>query len=155
MGADHLRAQAGNENAKQRVGVIPRRHGNYLSGPVDFKCRYHGKRGHAYVSTRATIPCVSFSLDKSIATAGTENPGDDELHPVWSVPIANIKELKKIGGFGWKAKLAVGWALNREIADGLEIVDKQGNRWVLTAMVLRDELFNRLVAMGGQKWEAW
>ncbi|KXL50971.1 hypothetical protein M433DRAFT_139400 [Acidomyces richmondensis BFW] len=155
LGADHLRAQAGNENAKQRVGVIPRRHGNYLSGPVDFKCRYHGKRGHAYVSTRATIPCVSFSLDKSIATAGTENPGDDELHPVWSVPIANIKELKKIGGFGWKAKLAVGWALNREIADGLEIVDKQGNRWVLTAMVLRDELFNRLVAMGGQKWEAW
>ena len=63
--------------------------------------------------------------------------------------------LKKIGGLGWKAKLLVGWALDREIADGLEIVDKLGNSYVVTAMVLRDELFNRLVAMGGQKWEAW
>jgi len=25
----------------------------------------------------------------------------------------------------------------------------------LTAIYLRDELFNRLVAMGGQKWESW
>ena len=49
----------------------------------------------------------------------------------------------------------MGWALDREIADGLEIVDKLGNSYVVTAMVLRDELFNRLVAMGGQKWEAW
>lgn len=58
-------------------------------------------------------------------------------------------------GLGWKAKLVVGWALDREVADGLEIVDKLGNHYVVTAMVLRDELFNRLIAMGGQKWEAW
>jgi hypothetical protein len=77
------------------------------------------------------------------------------LQPVWSVPVAEITELRKIGGLGWKAKLVVGWALDREIADGIEILDKQGNSYILTAMVLRDELFNRLAAIDGQKWEAW
>ena len=48
-----------------------------------------------------------------------------------------------------------GWALDREIADGMEIVSKTGEVFTITAMALRDELFNRLVAMGGQKWEAW
>lgn len=154
LGADHLKAKVGSEHSKQRLGVIPRREHN-LTGPVDFKCRYHGKRGHAYISTRATIPCVSFSIDKSIAETGTLEKGDDELHPIWSIAVAEIKELKKVGGLGWKAKLVVGWALDREVADGLEIVDKQGNSTIVTAMVMRDELFNRLAAMGGQKWEAW
>lgn len=155
LGADRLKAKAGSSTAKNRLGVIPSSRENNLTGPVDFKCRYHGKRGHAYISTRATIPCVSFSMDKGISKDGTADKGDEELHPIWSIAVADIKELKKVGGLGWKAKLVVGWALDREVADGLEIVDKQGSSWVLTAMVLRDELFNRLVAMGGQKWEAW
>jgi hypothetical protein len=45
--------------------------------------------------------------------------------------------------------------MNREVADGLEIVDRNNNVIKLTAIPLRDELFNRLVAMGGQKWECW
>lgn len=65
------------------------------------------------------------------------------------------KELKKVGGFGWKTRLIVGWATNREIADGILIVDKDGNEKLLTAIALREELFNRLVAMGNQMWEAW
>lgn len=155
MGADRLKAKVGSEHAKNRLGVIPDDKQSELTGPVDFSCRYHGKKGHTYISTKATIPCVSFSLDNKIAKQGTLNRDDGELHPVWTVPIGDIRELKKVGGLGWKAKLVVGWALNREIADGLEIVSKTGETWNLTAMVLRDELFNRLVAMGGQKWEAW
>lgn len=65
------------------------------------------------------------------------------------------QELKKIGGFGWKTKLLVGWATSREVADGIMIVDKDGNQKLLTAIALREELFNRLVAMGSQMWEAW
>jgi hypothetical protein len=64
-------------------------------------------------------------------------------------------EMKKVGGFGWKAKLVVGWAMGREVADGLIIIDRQLNEYRITALPLRDELFNRLVAMGGQKWECW
>ena len=155
LGADHLKAKTGSENSKHRLGVIASKNHTHLTGPVDFKCRSNGKRGHAYVSTRATIPCVSFSIDKSIAKDGTLDRGDDTLSPVWSVAVADIKELRKVGGLGWKAKLVVGWVLDREIADGIEIVDKQDTHFMLTAMVLRDELFNRLIAMGGQKWEAW
>lgn len=155
LGADHLKAKAGSSKAKQRLGVIPSNPQSQLSGPVEFKCRYDGKRGNAYISTKATIPCVSFSIDKAINKVGTLDRGEEELHPIWSVAVADIKELKKVGGLGWKAKLVVGWALEREVADGLEITDKQGNSYILTAMVLRDELFNRLIAMGGQKWEAY
>jgi hypothetical protein len=123
---------------------------------VAFKCRYSGKRGHTYISTEETIPCIGFSLDKAIGKNGEDTLGKDEgqIEPMWSIAIADIAELKKQGGLGWKAKLVVGWALEREVADGLEIVDRRGQRFVVTAMILRDELFNRLVAMGGQKWEA-
>lgn len=153
LGADKLRAKAGSEHAKNRLGVIPHSGEQLVSGPVDFKCRYHGKRGHTYISTKATIPCVAFSTSSTIEKIGSQERED--LHPAWSVPIGDIKELKKMGGFGWKAKLVVGWALNKEVNDGLEIVDRKGNQWVITACPLRDELFNRLCALGGQKWESW
>ncbi|KAF2723139.1 hypothetical protein K431DRAFT_337691 [Polychaeton citri CBS 116435] len=154
LGADHLKAKAGSGHSRDRLGVIPRNPTNKLSGPVDFVCRFHGKRGHAYISTVSTIPCVSFSLDKITDKKSDMLKEENQLHPVWSVAVADMKELKKVGGLGWKAKLVVGWALDREVADGLQIVDKLGNTWHLTAMVLRDELFNRLIALGGQKWEA-
>ncbi len=66
-----------------------------------------------------------------------------------------IQEIKKVGGLGWKTKLVVGWATDRDIADGLLIVEKDGNQKQLTAIALRDELFNRLIALGKQMWEAW
>ena len=38
-----------------------------------------------------------------------------QIKPMWSIAIADIAELKKLGGLGWKAKLVVGWALEREV----------------------------------------
>jgi hypothetical protein len=66
-----------------------------------------------------------------------------------------IRELKKVGGLGWKSKLVVGWSMGRNVVDGIRIVDTHGKEWLFTAVKMRDELFNRLVAMGGQKWESW
>ena len=103
-------------------------------------------------STAATTPCISFTLDRSSVERAVDKA---EIKPVWSVALADITELKKIGGLGWKVKLVVGWAMDREVADGLEIIAKDGQDKVLTAVPLRDELFNRLVALGGQKWESW
>jgi len=155
MGADRLKAAAGAEHAKDRLGVISGRSKEQdLSGPVDFRARYNGKKGHIFISTRATVPCLSFTTDSTVEKIGSTNR-DEQLHPVWTIAVANIKELKKIGGFGWKTRLVVGWALDREVADGLEIVERSGSVWKITALPLRDELFNRLVAMGGQKWESW
>lgn len=154
IGADKVRAKVGSTPAKQRLGVIPRRGEDLVSGaPMEFKCRYNGNKGHVYITTRATIPCIAFSTDASIEKIGTLERED--LHPAWSVPVGEIRELKKLGGYGWKAKLVVGWSLDKVVQDGLEIVDRQGNKWVITACPLREELFNRLCAMGGQKWEAW
>jgi hypothetical protein len=144
LGADHLKAKAGSKPSKQRLGVIPRNRANHLSGPIAFKCRYHGRRGHAYISTKETIPCIGFSFDKAIGKNGEDTLGKDEVYPrtafarnafiavhklilysffqqgqidpIWSIAIADIAELKKIGGLGWKAKLVVGWALEREVS---------------------------------------
>lgn len=55
----------------------------------------------------------------------------EDLHPAWTVAVQDIKELQKRGGYGWKAKLVVGWALGREVHDGLTIVDRKGNKvWI-------------------------
>lgn len=153
MTADKVKAAAGSTHAKNRLGAVPPKDANLKSGPVEFKSRYNGKRGHVYITTTATIPCIAFSTDNTIEKIGSTDRED--LHPLWSKPIGDISELQKVGGFGWKAKLVVGWAMGREVADGLVITDRRGEQTRLTAMPLRDELFNRLVAMGGQKWECW
>ncbi|KAL1896314.1 hypothetical protein Sste5346_004698 [Sporothrix stenoceras] len=149
LGTDSVRATLGSHHAKERKGVVEPPGGDLdlESGPVDFQARYEGKRGRVYITAKATIPAVAFSTDVS------SDP--DTVHPRWSIPIGDIRELKKVGGFGWKTKIVVGWSLGREMADGLKITDRTGTTYKVTAMPLRDELFNRLVAMGGQKWEAW
>ncbi|KAK7943890.1 uncharacterized protein PG986_013003 [Apiospora aurea] len=147
MGADTVRAKAGSSHAKHRLGAAPKPTPDLLSGPVDFQARYKGHKGHVYISTKATIPAVAFSTDVTVETIGSAERED--LHPKWSVPIADLRELKKIGGYGWKYRMMVGWSLGREIADGLELTDRTGTTYKLTALPLRDELFNRLIAMGG------
>lgn len=153
IGADHVRAKTGSHHAKDRLGVIPSPNKVFTSGPVDFMCRYKGQKGHVYISSKATIPCAAFSTDSTIEKIGSVDRED--LHPLWTIPIGDISGLKKMGGYGWKAKLVVGWAMGREVNDSLEIEDRLGNVTRVTAIPLRDELFNRLIAMGGQKWEAW
>ncbi|KAK3314334.1 hypothetical protein B0H66DRAFT_568264 [Apodospora peruviana] len=153
IGTDTVRAKAGSHHAKDRLGVVPPPTEVPVSGPVEFKARYEGKKGNIYLSTTATPPMLAFSTKETHEKiAGHER---DDLHPIWSIPVSEIVELKKIGGYGWKAKLVVGWSLDREVKDGLEIVTERGERYKVTALPLRDELFNRVIAMGGQKWEAW
>ena len=149
LGANSVRATLGSRHAQEREGVVEPAGGttDLESGPIDFPARFEGKRGRIYITAKATIPAVAFSTDVS------SDP--DTVHPRWSIPIADVRELKKVGGFGWKTKIVVGWSLGREMADGLEITDRTGATYKVTAMPLRDELFNRLIAIGGQKWEAW
>ncbi|KAK4442416.1 hypothetical protein QBC34DRAFT_454864 [Podospora aff. communis PSN243] len=153
IGTDTVRAAAGSKHARDRKGVIPPPNSVPVSGPVEFEARYDGKKGHVYLSTAASVPVVAFGAKETQMEIGGKTRED--LHPVWSVAVGEIVEVKKIGGYGWKAKLVVGWSLDREVKDGLEIVTGEGRRFKITAVPLRDELFNRLVAMGGQKWEAW
>ncbi|TVY26752.1 hypothetical protein LHYA1_G004408 [Lachnellula hyalina] len=143
LGTDRLKAAAGGEHAKNRLGVLQTDSIDKSAGPIQFSARYKGKKGHAYITTMATSPALSWTTQK------------EDIDPVFTIAIADIKEIKKVGGLGWKTKLVVGWATAREIADGLLIVEKDGNTKQLTAIALREEMFNRLVAMGTQMWEAW
>lgn len=142
LGTDRLKAAAGAEHAQNRLGVL--KSGNVVTaGPADFPCRYKGKKGHAYITNTDVSPALSWTTEQ------------EDIDPVFSIAIADIQEIKKVGGLGWKTRLVVGWATSREIADGLLIIDKQGNEKHLTAMALREELFNRLITMGKQMWETW
>ena len=151
FGIDKARATIGSSAAKDHLGVLPKSNDVETSGPVDFKGRYKGSKGWIYISTNVATPTVSFS-NKSSDGTGLE---PESANTKFSVPIQDIRELKKIGGLGWKAKIVVGWATGKTVADGLEISDKNGDTYKVTAVRLREELFNRLVAMGGQKWESW
>jgi hypothetical protein len=105
ISADSIKAKVGSEASKNRLGVVPRKTGDPTTGPIEFQCRYQGHRGHAYITTRATIPCIAFSTNRTIEKIGSKERED--LHPAWTIAVADIKELKKIGGYGWKAKLVV------------------------------------------------
>ncbi|KXX80187.1 hypothetical protein MMYC01_204247 [Madurella mycetomatis] len=155
VGTDTVRAKAGNEPARDRLGVIPARHADVpVSGPVEFEARYEGRKGCVYISDAGTVPVLAFGEGSRsrVKIAGVER---EDVHPVWSVPVGDVVEMKKVGGYGWKAKLVVGWSMEREVKDGLEIRTVDEREFKVTAVPLRDELFNRLVAMGAQKWEAW
>jgi hypothetical protein len=141
--ADKARAATGDEDAKNRLGVVKGGDPWPERGPVAFPARFDGKKGYAYITTAATTPAVSWTSDL------------DNIQPAWTVAIGDISDLKKVGGLGWKSKLVVGWSTGSEVVDGLVIKTKQGDEYRLTAIAVRDDLFNRLIAMGKQMWEAW
>ncbi|KAK6543625.1 hypothetical protein TWF694_000367 [Orbilia ellipsospora] len=171
LGTDRIKAQVGSEHAKQRLGILPDEKEVPPMGPVDFPARMHGKKGSIYITATAVTPCISFAFQsktdqvKSLITSDNNNNKDQNangealegagLKPVWSVAINEIREVRKLGGLGWKGKLIVGWALEKTVTDGLEIIDRRGNKYTCTAITLREELFNRLISMGAQKWESW
>jgi hypothetical protein len=188
LGADKVKATAGSETSKNRLGILPKKATiPGPSGPVIFEGRWKGKIGNLIISTSEEPATLSFAPGKGVAgkvkglvhsggaggeDVGTDTDSDDlvkvkeetkgteaakrvDLEPIWTVRIPEIKEIRKLGGLGWKGRLVVGWAMGSEVKDGLEIVDVRGERTVVTAIQLREELFNRLVSMGGQKWESW
>lgn len=142
--ADKAKAAAGWKEARNRLGVVNKRERFELDrGPVSFPARFDGNKGHVFLTTTATTPAVSWTSDLK------------ELNPAWTVAIGDIEEIRKVGGLGWKSKLVVGWSMQREVADGLVLCTKDGRELQLTAIVIRDELFDRLVAIGDQMWEVW
>lgn len=133
MKADQIRAKTGRQSAKNRIGVIPRKQGpsNREQGPWSFKARSDGKDGQLHINSNRT---VSFNND-------------------WTLHARDIKELKKHDGLGLKTKVVVGWAMEADVKDGLEIKDHFGKAYILTAVSQRDQAFRRLCAIGGQTWD--
>lgn len=162
---EKARALAGSGHAKNRLGILPSkaemRH-HETEGPVSFKARCNGKRGAVFVDSavspptsdgkRPASPCVYFSTDTNSDEAVEEG---HEKGLIWAISINDVAEIKKIGGLGWKGKIVVGWATEREVKDGIEITTKAGKTVRATAIAQRDELFDRIVSMGSQIWECF
>lgn len=182
LSVDHLKAKIGSESAKQRLGAVAAPppagtvHENTEKaekvarlnlpggeGPSVFSARMHGKKGHLFLVNSATSPCLAFAYTKvprnilNSLMPGSKDQADlnIDLLPEFTIGLADIMEMRKVGGFGWKGKLVIGWTMSREVLDGLEITDKKGDKYTMTAIKGRDELFNRLLAMGRHKWESW
>lgn len=84
LGTDRLKAAAGAEHAKNRLGVL-KSGPDAPSGPIDFPCRYKGKKGHAYITATATSPALSWTTEK------------EDIDPVFSIAIADI-QVRDISG---------------------------------------------------------
>ncbi|OKL64615.1 hypothetical protein UA08_00569 [Talaromyces atroroseus] len=152
LAANYAMARLGRGHAKTQLGILPRK-GFTPSprGPVDFQCRYKGKKGTAVIDCSGEEPILFFTTE-----VGSSTPSIDKAKKVlFSIPIRDIQHLKKLGGMGWKGKLVVGWAeTEKEVIDGLRIIGKDPKQnFHITAMKMRDQLFNRLVAMGDQVWD--
>lgn len=78
LGTDRLKAAAGAQHAKNRLGVL-RTGPAGPSGPVDFPARYKGQKGRVYITATATSPAVSWTTEK------------EDIDPVFSIAIADIK----------------------------------------------------------------
>ena len=81
LGTDRLKAAAGAEHAKNRLGVLKSSSVNNSAGPIQFPARYRGKKGHAYITitTTATSPALSWTTEK------------EDIDPVFSIALADIK----------------------------------------------------------------
>jgi hypothetical protein len=147
---DKVRAKLGHQGAKNRAGAVPSKRKNATTGPYEFDARYRGDKGFLCIDTSGgALPFLAFNK----VSAKTSSGGN--LQPVWSLPISQIKELRKHSGYGFKSKLAAGWALDQEINDAIGLQDRLGNQFAVTAIPQRDAVFNRLIAIGDQTWEVW
>ncbi|KAK0564184.1 hypothetical protein OC844_001827 [Tilletia horrida] len=107
-------------------------------------------------ATTSSTDAVGQSSSSSSATKRALEKAAEatRVPPLFSIQIEDIVDLSKRGGLGWKAKMLVSWALESDIADGLEILTKTGERFRITAMPRRDEVFNRLIALSPKtSWE--
>ncbi|KAJ4519524.1 hypothetical protein HRR83_004452 [Exophiala dermatitidis] len=159
---DSVKASLGSQSAKEKLGVLPTKDemkAKQVEGPVEYRGRYNGRKGAVYIDSsvsppsgnRPASPCVYFTTHLDGHESVETMPHD----PDWAISIADLAEVKKIGGLGWKGKIVVGWATNREVKDGIELVTRDGRRYHVMAIKDRDALFNRLISMGQQVWESY
>ncbi|PYI21218.1 hypothetical protein BO99DRAFT_380649 [Aspergillus violaceofuscus CBS 115571] len=158
LAVDRAKAAVGSKRAKGRVGVLRKKGQITLpSGPVQFDGRYRGKRGVLVIDQSQSPPLLYFTTDQSVQVDDPTLAGRSKSSVLFSMPVTDIREMRKVGGLGWKGKLVTGWAVgSKEVVDGLNLVGVLPEQnYQLTAMKTRNQLFNRLVAIDGQVWASY
>ncbi|KAF7917533.1 hypothetical protein EAE99_009199 [Botrytis elliptica] len=140
LAVDHVRAKVGNEKAKGQLGILPKKENLIYAGPSEYKARYDGKKGWLYLTGNSIL----FSHKEQ----------GDRSSLVVEIPFAEIKQLKRVAAFSAKAaEVAADWGTDKDLLGSVEIDGLNDKTWKFTALPERDELFNRLVAISGHRWE--
>ncbi|THV43998.1 hypothetical protein BGAL_0773g00030 [Botrytis galanthina] len=140
LAVDHVRAKVGNEKAKGQLGILPKKENLIYAGPSEYKARYDGKKGWLYIT------------GNSILFSHKEQGNRSSL--VVEIPFAEIKQLKRVAAFSAKAaEVAADWGTDKDLLGSVEINGLNDKTWKFTALPERGELFNRLVAISGHRWE--
>ena len=161
LAVDHVRAAAGSQKARGHLGVLPKEKNLIYAGPAEFAARYDGKRGWLYITSldtsktklTSTEPHLLFTSEDPRGQNSKIDPFDKSKTP-WLIPLRDIHRLKRATAFASKpAEMAANWSEDKQLLGSLEIDDEGGKTWRFTAIPERDELFNRLIALGKQRWE--
>lgn len=147
LAIDHVRAATGSQKAKGHLGVLPKTKSIIYAGPSVYQCRFEGKHGWAVIKESAR-PSLLFTRDDPRLMRS------ETLEPVFEIAVSDMKRVKRATAFVNKAIEAVAaFSSDQKLLASLEIEDKEEITWRLTVIPERDELFNRLVATGNQRWE--
>ncbi|KAL4760320.1 uncharacterized protein BDW70DRAFT_67104 [Aspergillus foveolatus] len=129
-------------------------------GPFTFEAKFERKRGTAVLDFSDNEHPILYFTSKNAAKIQDDLRVDSQKgeNVLFRVPVADIRELRKTEGLGWKGKLIVQLAAGGEgSTEGLVVLvkDEDGveKSYHLTGMRGRNVLFNRLVAGGGQCWK--
>ncbi|OJD12462.1 hypothetical protein AJ78_06947 [Emergomyces pasteurianus Ep9510] len=160
---DRTKAAMGSPAAKKRVGILRKKCQFPQPGSITtFEARYKGQKGAMVIpaypfSSSEEPPLLYFTTEPGLQyeDQSTEE-GKEKGTVLFSIPINEIRELKKTSGMGWKGKLLVGWSQpNKEVINGLVVMGSNPDQqYQLTAITRRNALFNRLIAMTGTFWES-
>ncbi|KAL4867652.1 hypothetical protein BDV12DRAFT_118389 [Aspergillus spectabilis] len=122
-----------------------------------FEAKFEGKRGTVVLDSSGESAVLYFTAKQAAKIDDLRVDSQKKSSIGFQIPVAEITELKKTEGLGWKGKLIVelaGGGSGENLADGLVVHGAEpGQVYHLTGMRARDQLFNRLVAGGGQFWE--
>ncbi|KAJ5776713.1 uncharacterized protein N7511_001724 [Penicillium nucicola] len=147
LAIDHVRAATGSQKAKGHLGVLPKTKSIIYAGPSVYQCRFEGKHGWAVI-TESARPSLLFTRDDPRLMSS------EKLEPVFEIAVGDMKRVKRATAFVNTAIEAVAAvSSDQKLLASLEIEDKEEKTWRLTVIPERDELFNRLVATGNQRWE--
>jgi hypothetical protein len=147
LAADHLRSSP---KARGHLGVLTKHKNLIYAGPAEFKARFDGKKGWLYITNE---PRLFFTTEDARDQQGKIDVSD-KSKILWSIALQDIHRLKRATAFMSKAaEMAAERWDDMELLGSLEVEDETEKTWRFTAIPERDELFNRLVALGNQRWE--
>ncbi|KAL5357132.1 hypothetical protein BJX96DRAFT_181237 [Aspergillus floccosus] len=124
--------------------------------PLKFRAQFDHQRGTAVIDSSLEPPVLYFTTHQPSRVQDLRLSHQHKGSILFQIAVPDVAELKKTEELGWKQKLILEVTGGvRYSVDGLMVCGKEPDQsFHLMAMRERDQLFNRLVAMGAQFWES-